>query len=631
MQERLHSLIEYVDGLLTGLQEEQRAHAEAIAQVAPEHHQGAENLVHYAYLRSHDQRRLQSGLESLGVTRLSTAEPSVKARLEAARNVLGALRGEGIIYTADSISNAFADADEMLEANASRLLGEADPDVHSRIMVTLPTEAAEDPDLVRSYVDAGMDLARINCAHDGPAAWEKMISNVRAAAAEAGKKVRVSMDLAGPKIRTGAIASGPAVGRARVTRDEAGQVLTPSKLWITRRAVGLGGEQPAPLPPSDLPGRPPLPVQVDGTWFELLQVGSEIKVNDNRGSKRNFTVTRVGPDAILAEGSRNAYIAEGTLLETDYQRCRATGIAAVVQRMRLSEGDTVILTTDQSETILEPGVTPRVGCTLPLAVQALKVGEKVLFDDGAIAAVVKEKRCGGTSGTGHHTEALLEVTRAKAGGVNLAAYKGINLPDTDLPLPSLTDEDVANLGFVARHADIAAVSFIRTAEDVQYVLDTLAGIADEIADPEAAERARNLGVVLKIETIPGFENLPTILMTGMKHTNLGLMIARGDLAVELGFARMAEVPQQIMTMAEAAHIPVIMATQVLENLAKSGLPSRAEITDAAFALRAEAVMLNKGPHITDAIGILVKLSRRLGRSQRKNRILLRHIHSWDNQ
>lgn len=58
---------------------------------------------------------------------------------------------------------------------------------------------------------------------------------------------------------------------------------------------------------------------------------------------------------------------------------------------------------------------------------------------------------------------------------------------------------------------------------------------------------------------------------------------------------MAEVPQQIMTMAEAAHIPVIMATQVLENLAKSGLPSRAEITDAAFALRAEAVMLNKGP------------------------------------
>jgi len=106
------------------------------------------------------------------------------------------------------------------------------------------------------------------------------------------------------------------------------------------------------------------------------------------------------------------------------------------------------------------------------------------------------------------------------------------------------------------------------------------------------------------------------------------MIARGDLAVELGFERMAEVPRLIAQMAEAAHVPTITATQVLENLAKSGLPSRAEITDAGYALRSEAVMLNKGPHITDAIRILETLSKKLGRSQRKNRQLLRRIGSW---
>ena len=114
----------------------------------------------------------------------------------------------------------------------------------------------------------------------------------------------------------------------------------------------------------------------------------------------------------------------------------------------------------------------------------------------------------------------------------------------------------------------------------------------------------------------------------MRHPNLGIMIARGDLAVELGFDRMAEVPRLIAQMAEAAHVPVVMATQVLESLAKSGLPTRAEITDAAYALRSEAVMLNKGPHITDAIRILHTLSTKLGRSQRKNRQMLRQIGSW---
>ena len=186
---------------------------------------------------------------------------------------------------------------------------------------------------------------------------------------------------------------------------------------------------------------------------------------------------------------------------------------------------------------------------------------------------------------------------------------------------------------MARHGDIANVSFIRNAEDVANVLDTLAQIAEEIeaeAGPEAGERARNLGVVLKIETIPAYEQLGAVLLAGMRHANLGLMVARGDLAVELGFERMAEVPRFIMNLAEAAHVPTIMATQVLESLAKSGLPTRAEITDAAYALRAEAVMLNKGAHINDAIAILNRMSAKLGNSQRKNRIQLRKIDSWEN-
>ena len=161
---------------------------------------------------------------------------------------------------------------------------------------------------------------------------------------------------------------------------------------------------------------------------------------------------------------------------------------------------------------------------------------------------------------------------------------------------------------------------MRTADDVEYVLERL----------EAAG-ARDLGLLLKIETRQGFENLPAILLTAMRHPRLGVMIARGDLAVEVGFERLSEVPRQILALCEAAHVPTIWATQVLETLAKTGQPSRAEVTDAAAAQRAECVMLNKGPYILDAIAALDDILARMGEEQRKSRTLMRRIHSWDAQ
>jgi pyruvate kinase len=82
------------------------------------------------------------------------------------------------------------------------------------------------------------------------------------------------------------------------------------------------------------------------------------------------------------------------------------------------------------------------------------------------------------------------------------------------------------------------------------------------------------------------------------------MIARGDLAVEIGYERLAEVQEEILLLCEAAHVPVIWATQVLESLAKRGAPTRAEVTDAAAASRAECVMLNKGPFVAETIEVL---------------------------
>jgi pyruvate kinase len=602
----LDDLIVQLDDLLDEMAQAESDHADAIGSVAHVHVEGAVNLVHYLALRAHDRRELQNDLMDLGATSLATTEANVQAKVRAARHVLAALAGRPGDWDLAAINKALDGGDEILAANTRDVLGPTRPARPTRIMVTLPSEAATDQDLVDGLVRAGMDLARINCAHDDELAWTEMARNVRAAAAAAGRPVLVSMDLPGPKLRTGPIADGPAVGRARVTRDETGRVTAPATLWLTSTATGTA---PAPVPvPSG--ARPPLAVQVDPGWLGARRSGDVLKVQDARGVRRHFTVTRTEPDAAVAEGAQHTYIAEGAALTCRASSTPARGIAPIPRRLTVAIGDRLVLTTDL--TPVEPpgpGQVARIGCTLPEAITALRPGDPVLLDDGVIGTRVE---------TTDSDQATLLVTRTKPGGQKLGAEKGINLPDTVLAVPALTTDDEARLPVVVAQADLVAISFIRTPADVEHLLQRL-----------YAAGGRHLGIVLKIETRQGFENLPAILLAAMRHPRVAVMIARGDLAVEVGYERLAEIPRQILALCEAAHIPAILATQVLETLAKTGQPSRAEITDAAAAQRAECVMLNKGPHILQAITTLDDILARMDQVQRKSRTLMRHIHSWD--
>jgi pyruvate kinase len=179
---------------------------------------------------------------------------------------------------------------------------------------------------------------------------------------------------------------------------------------------------------------------------------------------------------------------------------------------------------------------------------------------------------------------------------------------------ALTAKDHEDLRFIVQHADIVALSFANSAEDVLHLETQL----------QAAGGAQP-AIVLKIETRHGFEQLPEMLLALMRVPSCGIMIARGDLAVECGYERLAEVQEEILWICEAAHIPVIWATQVLETLAQTGIPSRAEITDAAMGHRAECVMLNKGPHIVQAVRTLDNILRRMQAHQRKKRSMLREL------
>ena len=225
MPQSLDALITRLDVLLEDLVLAEAEHVDVIDGVAEQHHRGAVNLVHYTRLRQHDLRELQNDLMDIGATSLATTEAHVRAKVRAARNVLAALRGDAGPWDLQAIDDALDEGDEILDANSHAIFGSMRPGRPTRIMVTLPGAAADDSELVSSFVDAGMDVARINCAHDDPAAWARMVASVRAASAKAGRQVLVSMDLPGPKLRTGPIVAGPSVGRARVTRSESGRVL----------------------------------------------------------------------------------------------------------------------------------------------------------------------------------------------------------------------------------------------------------------------------------------------------------------------------------------------------------------------------------------------------------------------
>jgi pyruvate kinase len=457
----------------------------------------ARNLLQYLALRRHDLRGLQEPLVALGLSSLGHSEGHVQASVDAVLAALAALAGSPQTNAATSAPIGFAYSRELLALRAESLLGPAPRKRPTRIMVTMPTEAASEQELVAEMLLAGMDCMRINCAHDREPQWRAMVANLRLAETRTGRHARVQVDLPGPKLRTGQPHA------AELSRDKKGDFL---RLRIGDRLIVTDG-------PADGP------------------VGGEL------------------------------------------------GVA-------------------------------RIRCSLPEAFTATRPGHHIWFDDGKLGGLVE-------SVAPHAIQ--VRITTAAPNGAKLRADKGINLPDAALDIDILDAHSEAALGFATEAADMVGLSFVSTAVEVQRVSQHLA----ERGQPET-------GMVLKIETRRAFKHLPAMLLAALGcERPVGVMIARGDLAVECGYERLAEVQEEILWLCQAAHVPAIWATQVLERLAKTGRPSRAEITDAAMSAQAECVMLNKGPEIVEAIRVLDDILTRMERHHRKKRPLLPQLSASD--
>jgi pyruvate kinase len=541
-------------------------------------------------------RRSAENLVALGLSSLGRAESHVLATIEAVLSRVAEMNGHEAPASVARVS--VADGEALLDENTERLLGPPPAIRSTRIMVTLPTEAAAQPDLVASFAANGMDLARVNCAHDDEPTWAMMISHVRSLSGLS--PPRVAMDLGGPKLRTGPFEPGPQVVRISPKRDRFGRVVAPAVLLLVPDGAPHATDDELTV----------IPV-VDRSWLGRRVVGDELDLIDSRGSRRRWIVVEVGRDACTATTDQTAYVETGSKLTCDGDDATVVGeLPNREQEHRIARGDRLVLTRDLVPAVSTAGaVMHRIGCTLGEVFDTAERGQRVLLDDGKIGGVIERVT---------RDEIELTITAVRPGGANLKAGKGINLPDTELRIAALTEKDLADLPFVARNADIVSLSFTRTADDVAHLQRELSRLG-----------ASEIGIVLKIENVAAFDNLPQLLLAAMRSERIGVMIARGDLAVEVGFERLAEVQEEILWACEAAHIPVIWATQVLDTLARTGQASRAEVTDAAMSERAECVMLNKGPFIAEAIEALDSILVRMQDHQHKKRSLLRRLNAWD--
>ncbi len=500
-REQLRKMALQIDEVVDLVQQQDAENSPVLQQVGPIYKESAKNLMHYSTFRSFDARNMQRGLKELGLTRLANSEGNILGSLLKLKLIVHSLLGS----TPNLSNNEFlsiGDGNKLLKKHTDQLFGKNNKKRRVRIMVTMPSEAATDYNMVLEMVKNGMDCARINCAHDNPEAWKAIIQNIHKAAKECSTTVKVAMDLAGSKVRTGTIDFG------------------------------------------------------------------------NQGKSKNGAKKKRRPFILLnKEDKLNVSGKENEAIPSEY---------------------------DNKGNLLKPAT---IGCVPPQIIERVEKGAPILFDDGKIEGEIVET-------APDYFE--VKITRAKPGGSKLKEKKGINLPTLDLGISGLTGKDREDLKFVVKHADIVNYSYVNDEKDVKYLLTVLEYLgADE-----------DLGVILKIETNLAYKNLINILITAMQRKHLGVMIARGDLALEVGWKNMAMVQEGILSFCSAAHIPVVWATQVLEGLAKKGMPSRSEISDITSSVQAECVMLNKGPHINEAISFLDEVLYNVENSHDKKEVML---------
>lgn len=595
---KLQEIVVSSDLIIARISELEHKYKEQIDNVHPNYTKSAKNLIHYLALRSFNIDFLQEKMDEIGLPNSPEFKGSILHRILSFKTIINSLLNIDLPEDKE-IFLTNKEAKNILKENFEAVFGKIKKNRKTAIMVTQPLDAASDQQFTKSLLELGMDCARINCAHDDEIIWKKIIDNIKASENEC----KVMMDLGGPKLRTGKMKPGHKVIHIKTKKNSLGKVVAPAKIWMAPYGTQppLGEEADAIIP-------------ISKKWLQKTQPGSYIVFKDSRGKKRKILIVKKENNGRWGTCKKSAFITTGTLLnvffgnETASEEHTANKLLPLEEVIFLFEGD--LLRLDKEPVLGEPAVHDKEGniiemahisCTLPEVFNMVNIGEPIYFDDGKIEAFIKEIQS---------DHLIIEITGTKSKGGKLKADKGINFPESQLSFSELTDKDKTDLKFIVKNADVVNFSFVNNVQDIENLLNELKKLNAKI------------GIILKIETREAYKNLPGIILKAMENYPVGVMIARGDLAIETGWENFAIIQEEILQLCESAHLPDIWATQVLENMVKKGIPSRAEITDAAMAQRAECVLLNKGPYIKKAVKILDKILRKMQRVQKKKRTLL---------
>lgn len=589
---------------------------EARKEAEPSHprYQSLLNLRHYRILRSQNRTKLQEKLFLMSLSSLGRSYDHVAASLDTLYDQMISSLGREMLspeLVASFHHVSISEAIELASHNSFSLFG-GKPSARlskqkTTVMVTLPSYAAEnDGSLIRGLAKAGVRVFRINAAHDSAEVWQAMadvITDINQGRHEE-KKLKIFIDLAGPKIRTGKIKRVDLPVVAGSNKIEKEVILYPEKGMTSPQKTDVITQKKIPAT-----------LCVEKKFYKKLKTGNRIKVRDANGKKAKITLTEVTKNSARGIIDKKVFLDKDSTLRQKDEKSSVLNIEKQIEQIRLFINDFLIITEEKifgrSNIIDSDGKVLKsalISCSLKGMASFVTIGDKVFIDDGKIGLEVLEKT---------KRAIICRVTHAKVNGTLIKEEKGINFPDSELKIAALTKTDRQTVLSVIDFADSFSLSFCQRGEDVKELRELL-----------QEYRRDDAGIVAKIETKNAVTNMPEILEELLVCKSSGVMIARGDLAIEVGFINMSFIQEELLDICNAAHMPVIWATQVLESQMKTNLPSRAEISDAALSGRAECVMLNKGPFAIDTIDILRQILHEMHLLFKKNQKLLSKATLW---
>ncbi len=605
-----------MESALEEVQELRKDILEARKEADPSHprYQSLLNLRHYRILRSQNRTKLQEKLFLMSLSSLGRSYGHVAASIDTLYDqMISSLGGE--MLSPEMVASfhhvSISEAVKLASHNSFSLFGGKSSARLSKqkttVMVTLPSYAADnDGSLIRGLAKVGVRVFRINAAHDSAEVWQAMadvIADINQSRNEE-KKLKIFIDLAGPKIRTGKIKRVDLPVVAGSNKSEKEVILYPEKGTTAPQKTDVITQKKIPAT-----------LCVEKKFYKKLKIGDRIKVRDANGKKAKITLTKVTKNSARGTIDKKVFLNKDSTLRQKDEKSSVLNIERQIEQIRLFINGYLIITEEKilgRSTIVDSDgkvlKSAAISCTLKGMTSFVAIGDKVFIDDGKIGLEVLKKT---------KRAIICRVTHAKVNGTLIKEEKGINFPDSELKIAALTKTDRQTVLSVIDFADSFSLSFCQRGEDVKELRELL-----------QEYRRDGVGIVAKIETKNAVSNMPEILEELLVCKSSGVMIARGDLAIEVGFINMSFIQEELLDICNAAHIPVIWATQVLESQMKTNLPSRAEISDAALSGRAECVMLNKGPFAIDTIDILRQILHEMHLLFKKNQKLLSKATLW---